>query len=92
MPLAQLDRAARQSVEQGRRARIRRRPARRVDGRAPTTGRGQSLPRGGHLRLHRTGQDHAHRVQQHELGVRPKSLGDRLPRRDSHEELQFLDC
>ena len=71
MPLAQLDRASRQSVEQGRRARVRRRPSRRVDGRATTTGRGQSRSHIGHLGLHRTGQDHAHCVQQHELGVLP---------------------
>ena len=51
MPLAQLDRAPGQSVEQGRRARVRRRPARRVDGRAPTTGRGQSGAHAGHLGL-----------------------------------------
>ena len=92
MPLAQLDRAPRQSVEQGRRARVRRRPARRVDGRAPTTGRGQSRPHAGHLGLHRARQHHAQRVQQHELGVLPDSLGDRLPRRAGHEVRQLLDC
>ena len=92
MPLAQLDRASRQSVEQGRRARVRRRPARRVDGRATTTGRGQSRSHVGHLGLHRTGQDHAHCVQQHELGVLPQSLGDGLPRRAGREVGQLLDC
>ena len=92
MSLAQFDRPPRQSIEQGRRARVRRRPARRVDRRAPPTGRGQSRPHAGHLSLHRTSQDHAHRVEQHELGVLPNSLRDRLPRRAGNEVRQFLYC
>ena len=92
VPLAQLDRAPRQPVEQRRRARIRRRPARRVDGRAAATGRGQSRPRAGHFGLHRAGHHHAQRVQQHELGVLPHRLGNRLPRRIGREPRQLLDC
>ena len=51
MPLAQLDRAPGEAVEQRRRARVGRRPARRIDGRAPAPGLGQSRPRRGHLGL-----------------------------------------
>ena len=92
MPLAQLDRAPREAVEQGGRARIRRRPAGRVDGRALAAGGGQPRPHAGHLGLDRARQDHAQRVQQHELGVRANGLGDRLPRRAGHEVRQCLDC
>ena len=92
MPLAELDRASGQTVEQRRRARIRRRPARGVDGRASTTGCGQARPRAGHLGLHRAGEDHAQRVQEHELGVSLNRSGDGLPRGASHEVRQLLDC
>ncbi len=92
MPLAELDRPPRQSVEQRRRTRIRRRPARRVDGRALTTGGGQARPRAGHLGLHRASENHAQRVEQHELGVLPNRRGDRLPRRACDEVRQLLDC
>ena len=91
MALAHLDRAPGQSVEQGRRAWIRRRPARCIDRGAAAAGCDQARTDTRDLGLRGAGEHHAERVQEHELGVLTNSGGDGVPRRRGYEMRELLD-
>ena len=91
MALAELDRSPRQTVEQRRRARVRRRPASRIDRGAPASGFGQTRSRARDLGLQRAGQNHAERVEQHQLGVLTDRVRNRFPGCRCGEPRQLLD-
>ena len=80
-PLAQLDRAPGDAVEQRRRARVIAGPAARVDRRAASGRRREPLAQRRDLRPLAAGEDHAERIEQHQPGMRPHRLRNILAAR-----------
>ena len=90
-PFAQFNRTARDAVKQRRGARVVRGGAACIDGRTGTGGRSHTLTQRRHFRAHRAGEDHANRVEQHQLGVLAHRRGDLLPLRLGYELREFFD-
>ena len=88
---AQLDRAAGDAVEQGRRAGILDRPTAGIDRRTGPGGGGESLAQLPHFGPPAAGQDDAERVEQRNFCVSPHRFGHVLPARPRDESRQFLD-